>query len=102
MNTATKEIETKTTTQEINLIEGNFTPTEASDILIALIDHKINFHKLERMSVYALQPDGDITESSGRIHELECDKGITKDFISIARREGKKLKISGTIQLTIE
>jgi hypothetical protein len=87
--------------QTIQLIDGKFTPSEASDLLLAFLDHKINFHKLERLAVYAVHPDGDTEEPSHRISELECDKQITKDFISIARREGKILKINGTVEITI-
>ncbi|MFX0556367.1 hypothetical protein ACOCEA_06190 [Maribacter sp. CXY002] len=89
-------------TQSVDLIKGNFTPSEASDLLIAFFEHKINFHKLERLSVYAVHPDGDTEEPSERINELEYDKNIVKDFISLARRDGKNLKINSSIVLVIE
>ncbi|MFS4468721.1 hypothetical protein [Maribacter sp. 2210JD10-5] len=90
------------TKQDIKLIDGKFTPTEAKDLLVALIDHKINFHKLERLAVYAVAPDGDTEEPSGRIGELEYEKNVLNDIIAIARREGKKLKISGDVEITFE
>lgn len=92
----------KNSTQSVDLIKGNFTPTEASDLLIAFLDHKINFHKLERLAVYAVHPNGDTAEPSDRINELEYDKNIVKDFISLARRDGKNLKINSSIVLEIE
>lgn len=87
--------------QNIQLIDGTFTPSEASDLLLAFLDHKINFHKLERLAVYAVHPDGDTEEPSGRITELEYDKQITKDVIAIARREGKALQIKSTVEITL-
>ena len=32
-------------TKTINLVDGTFTPSEAHDVIQALIDQKINFHK---------------------------------------------------------
>jgi len=36
------------TTQKINLVDGNFTVSEASDVVLTLLNEKINFHKLQR------------------------------------------------------
>ena len=45
-----KEItQTEQNVQQIDLVNGNFTRLEASHILSALIDQKINFHKIQRL-----------------------------------------------------
>lgn len=87
--------------QTIKLIDGDFTGSEASDLLVALIDHKINFHKLERLAVYAVEPDGDTEEPTDRISQLEKEKETAKAFIAKARKEGKKLTINGTIEIKV-
>lgn len=38
--------------RRIQLVDGTFTPTEASDVINALIDEKINFHKIQRLKIY--------------------------------------------------
>jgi hypothetical protein len=87
--------------QKVQLIEGDFTPSEANDVICALIEEKINFHKLQRLSLF----EGDITANvkypSGRIAELYEEKKIAKEFIAMARAQGSKLKINGTIEIEL-
>lgn len=45
MKAAVEKIDAKTA-QKIQLVDGNFTVSEASDIVQALLNEKINFHKL--------------------------------------------------------
>ena len=51
METVSKTSKKNTVTkQEIKLVEGHFTPSDASDIIGSVLDVKINFHKLKRLS----------------------------------------------------
>ena len=44
----TKETEQlEKTKQTIQLVKGEFTPSEAAHVIVGLIDEKINFHKIE-------------------------------------------------------
>ncbi|TVZ52520.1 hypothetical protein [Dokdonia sp. Hel_I_53] len=100
-----KTLHTETVTitnQKINLIEGEFTATEAGDILHAMLDKKINFHKLQRLS----RTEGNINDSckydSGRIIELLDEKGKLKDFLTNVRADGGKLEIKSTVEIRIK
>lgn len=90
------------TEQKINLVDGTFTPAEAADVVMALLNEKINFHKLQRISWCEGSNDADTRYPDTRIAELEKEKNILKDFISQVRSEGKKLRINGVLEITLE
>jgi hypothetical protein len=98
----TKEVtQTEKETKKIQLVKGEFTPSEASHIITSLIDEKINFHKIQRLQMWEgnhrCKPD----ELNGRIEELEKEKEITRAFINSMRGLGKNLKIDGTLKITV-
>ena len=39
-----------TSTNNIKLIEGNFNPDEAKEVLLSLFNHKIQFHEAKNFS----------------------------------------------------
>ncbi|WP_025740632.1 hypothetical protein [Aquimarina pacifica] len=90
------------TTQKINLIDGHFTSSEAADIINSVLNVKINFHKLNRLSI----TEGNATDTceydSGRIDELLHEQIKAKEFFAQARLQGKKLKMSSTIHISVE
>jgi hypothetical protein len=88
--------------QKIQLVEGNFTASEASDIVSALIKEKINFHKLQRLGQLIHDETIDGQESRERIEVLMNERKIAKEFISKARVNGRKIKIHGTLEITYE
>lgn len=90
------------TKQKIQLVDGSFTPSEAYDVIIALLDEKINFHKLQRLSWCEGHRDANTKYPDGRIQELENEKRITKEFINSIRHEGKRLRIDGVLNITLE
>ncbi|WP_343488110.1 hypothetical protein [Allomuricauda sp. d1] len=94
---------TKTkTTQKINLVDGTFTPSEALDVINSLLDVKINFHKLQRISWCEGDRDANTGYPDGRIVELIDEKGIARDFINGLRNEGKRLRIDGALNISVE
>lgn len=90
------------TKQKLNLVDGTFTPSEANDIIQSLLNEKINFHKLQRLSWCEGNHNANTTFPDGRIKELEREKKIAKEFITAVKREGKKLRIDGTLTITLE
>lgn len=90
------------TKQKINLIDGTFTASEASDIINSVLNVKINFHKIHRLSITEGNENDDCKFDNGRIKELMDEKTIAKDFFSQARLQGKKLKMTSIINIEIE
>ncbi|MFK8037127.1 MAG: hypothetical protein AB8B74_02465 [Crocinitomicaceae bacterium] len=91
-----------TSTQKINLIDGKFSASEASDIINSILKVKINFHKLNRLSITEGNHKDECVYDSGRIVELIEEQQIAKEFFSQASLNGKKLKIKSIIQIEIE
>jgi len=99
-NTKTKEKESyKSMVQSINLIEGLFKPSEASDILINMIDKKINFHKLKMIQIFEGNHNDPCEYDHGRIDELRAEKEKLQHIIRQARTSGKKLRIKSEIKI---
>lgn len=94
-------VTTQKTTQKIQLVNGDFTVSEASDITMSLINEKINFHKLQRLSLSEGFSGADTNYPDGRINELEHEKTIAKDFLSQARAQGLTLKIDGILTISV-
>lgn len=90
------------TEQKIQLVQGSFTASEACDVVTALLNEKINFHKLQRLSWCEGDKDADTKYPDERIAELEKEKIVAKEFINSCRFEGKRLRIEGTLNITLE
>lgn len=89
----------KTEKQNIKLIEGSFVPSDASDIIDAIIDIKINYHKLKRLAATEGNSNDLCEFDNGRINELINAKLDAKSYFKNAKLNGKKLKISGSITI---
>jgi uncharacterized protein with FMN-binding domain len=98
----TKATQQKISKQQIKLVDGLFTPSEAADIIDSVLDVKINFHKLKRLSITEGNSKDICEYDSGRITELIDAKLDAKNYFKDARLQGKKLKINSTITIEIE
>ncbi|MCF7567400.1 hypothetical protein L3X37_03340 [Sabulilitoribacter arenilitoris] len=90
------------TTQKIDLINGVFTASEASDIINSVLKVKINFHKISRLSITEGNDKEECIYDNKRINELINEQHIAKEFFSQARLNGKKLKMRSVIQIEME
>ena len=90
------------TKQDINLIEGSFSSSEASDIINAMLKVKINFHKIHRLSIREGNENDNCELDNSRISQLITEETFSKAFFKQARLQGKKLKMTSTINITLE
>lgn len=88
-----------TTKQEVQLVEGEFTCSEASFVINELINEKINFHKLQRLRLCEGDENSDTRYANQRIAELENEKLIAKRYIDKARQEGYDVFIDGVLDI---
>jgi hypothetical protein len=93
--------QTEEAAQKIQLVKGEFTPAEASHIIMGLIDEKINFHKLQRLQIWEGQHHSKTDQLDGRIIELEKEKEIAQKFINSTKGLGQKLKINGILEISV-
>lgn len=79
-----------------DLMEGDFTPWEAEQVLIAFLDQKINLHKLRNLAFHEGHGAPD-THAVNRIEELRESKRQLSDAIREAKAQGLTLKIHSKI-----
>lgn len=94
-----EEIQNKKITQKIQLVKGDFTPSEASDIIMSLINEKINFHKLQRLQMWEGDHKCKTDQLDGRIGELQREREVALEFINNMRCSGQNLKINGILEI---
>jgi hypothetical protein len=88
--------------QKVKLIEGQFSTSEASDLISSLIDQKINFHKIQRLGQLIHDDTIDVEESRERIAQLTKEKMDAKQLIANARVKGRKITIKSHIEISYD
>jgi hypothetical protein len=83
---------------QFQLIDGAFTPSGATKILLSLINNKINYHSLEGFS-NEIRFERDLSNSKKRIQELEEAQVSIVALLEKAEEEGIKLKIKSVIEI---
>ncbi|MGB5821860.1 MAG: hypothetical protein WBG90_20420 [Saonia sp.] len=85
----------------IKLVEGFFSPSDAADVLLSLVNDKIKFHTVQSLNLR----DGyneDVSRSEQRILELKLAKEKIKDIIIKARNEGLTIEINSSIEIELK
>ena len=99
-NTILKTPEVKE--QKLNLIDGTFTKREALNIINNIVDVKINFHKVQRLSKTEGNENDECVFDNSRIQELMEGKKDTKAFLRALESKGQNIKITSTVTISIE
>lgn len=86
---------------EFKLIDGVFTAEEATQILTALINYKIDYHNREDFSNH-IRFNKDLEHSKKRVNQLRESKDLLPPLLAQANAQNLKLKINGTVTITIE
>jgi hypothetical protein len=94
-----KSNKTKKMYEEIQLVEGNFNPAEAADVLLSLINYKIKFHSIQILNLQGTKSEV-IPKSEKRIHELKEAKTRITNLIVNARKKSENLKINSVISIS--
>ena len=95
-----EKIQTENFVQEVELVKGNFTKSEAAHIVSALIDEKINFHKIQRLQAWEGDHYGRNDALNNRVDELQEQKELAKK--AIWAQEGQvNFKIEGTLKISL-
>ncbi len=96
-----KEQKSAAVLHKVNLINGKFTPAEASEIINSLIDKKINFHKIQRLGLTEGNHNHECPYDNSRINELLEEKKQLKAVLIDALKNGKELILEGPISIKI-
>jgi len=86
------------TTENVTLINGVFTPQEAREVLLTLLNHKINFHRLRNFSSEERFGKKD-EASTKRLKELDESRKQVLSLLADAESAGYKLEIESMINI---
>lgn len=92
---------TEGVSQRIQLVKGDFTSEEASDVIMALIDEKINFHQKQRLQKWEQNHKNNSDDIDDRIRQLENEKQKVKEFIIKAKNLKSNLSINGILEIAV-
>ncbi len=87
--------------EKLELINGNFSPTNAYDLISSLIENNINMHKLQYLSAWEKNHMVTADSLNKKVAELKAMKAQLKDTISDAKSSGSTVYINGTFNLEI-
>ncbi|MEO1012291.1 MAG: hypothetical protein AAFX53_13365, partial [Bacteroidota bacterium] len=82
----------------LKLVEGDFSPAEAADVLLSLINDKIKFHTVQALNLKEGYQE-DTSHSEQRIKELKEAKKMVKDLVIKAQIEGLTIEINSPINI---
>jgi hypothetical protein len=102
METTLSKTSETTTKQEVLLIDGLFNATDAADIIDAVLDVKINYHKLKRLSITEGNSEDICEYDNDRINELLNAKKTAREYFKNVRLNGGKLRVDSKISIAIE
>lgn len=85
--------------KQVELVDGEFTSAQALDILNALIDQLINYHKIENLQNWEHNHNIDSNPYFKKIHELEEQKKTINSNLSEIKQNGQKLIVNGVFTL---
>ncbi|MFD2515914.1 hypothetical protein ACFSRY_18730 [Pontibacter locisalis] len=85
----------------LNLISGKYTPSEANEVLLKLVDIKINFHKIKNLKsqVKYEMPDAG---SDARIKELMEIRAQIVSLIQEAVESNSDVEVESVLNIAIE
>ncbi len=86
------------TADEIHLIKGLFTPTEAADVLLSFLNDKIKFHTIRQLNLEQSDPTAR-ADSKERIEDLRAAKKRVTEMVVSAQSNGELLQIDSTIAI---
>ncbi|PVX46220.1 hypothetical protein C8C85_2047 [Flavobacterium sp. 103] len=87
--------------QTIQLVKGDFTVSDASDIMMSLIDEKINFHQKQRLQKWEQNHENNLGEIEERIKQLEKEKTVIQTFMLNAKNYHNTIAINGILEISI-
>ncbi|KAB8153011.1 hypothetical protein EZY14_011560 [Kordia sp. TARA_039_SRF] len=86
---------------KVKLVDGKFTALEAKEVINALIDEKINFHKIHRLALCEGNENSDTSFDDSRVGQLMREKEDFREIYMEAKRAGKQLRIQGTLEIEV-
>lgn len=87
--------------QIIQVVNGNFSPAEAREMLNELITSRINFHNIQMLRMWEANHRYDSSEGDKKINAMRKEKTEAIELIEKAKREGFNVEIIGEIKVKL-
>lgn len=87
--------------KEIQLVKGVFSVLDANEIIMSLINEKINFNKLKRLQIWEGNHSSNTDFIDKRIEELENEKIVLREILKKAKESGYQVEINGLLEISI-
>lgn len=89
------------TIKKINLINGQYTPIEASELLMDMFNKNINFNKIQNFSSQ-IRYGVDDENALDRIQDLKESLEQTKEILAEAKASQKNVVIKSFLEIEFE
>ncbi|MFT4568004.1 MAG: hypothetical protein ACI9FN_002972 [Saprospiraceae bacterium] len=89
-------------TQKVNLVDGCYTPSDASSLVTRLVEEKIKFLKLQNLKNFIHDSSCDCRPSEERVIELKQELQELKEIVSQSRIKGREIKINCVLEITYD
>lgn len=87
------------TTHHFKLIDGEFSEADATEVLLVLLNNKINFHNLQIFRIRE-QTGGDVSTHEDRVAQLEADRALLSQVLADMTGGGGRLKLEATVRVS--
>jgi len=87
--------------QIVQIVDGNFSPTEASDMLNELITSRINFHNIQMLRMWEGNHRYNSNEWDKKMEALEKERAEAIALLAKAKKEGCNVEIIGDIKVRL-
>ncbi len=86
--------------KNIRFIRGHYSPAEAADVLLSLVNEKIKFHTVKLLNLRHEVVDSD-QSSEERINNLKEVKKTIEQLVLTAHKNGLELEINSSIAIKL-
>ena len=86
--------------ENIALIKGQYSPAEAADLLLSLLNDKIKFHSVKALNLRQDEVNSEIS-SQDKIKNLKEAKKVVELLVLKAHKNGLELDINSTIEIKL-
>lgn len=88
--------------EQVQLIDGQFKPLDASTLIKKLIGEGINADKIERLKLLIGNENTDTSQIDAHINYLNREEKYIKEIIAEAQKTGRKIGINAKIEIALE
>lgn len=87
--------------QIVQVVNGNFSPYEASDMLNELVKSRVNFHNVQMLRMWEGNHHFDAKEWNKKIETMKQERTDAIALIAKAKKEGFMVELIGNIEVRL-